>query len=342
MKSSKGLTSVNILLFCLFLVGHMTITTANAVEDGRKKVLYVNSYDLDNIWAYGVIQGALKVFNITMDENHVLDDSHSPIHFRLFNMDTKNNKSEKAKKEAARKAKELIDSWQPDVVICVDDNASKYLIVPYFLNSDLPFVFCGVNWDASGYGFPASNVTGMLEVFPVQEMLDILTPHVEGRRIGFLSNDSLTERKNAKYIRELFKLDMNARFIENMDEMEATFKALQEESDMVMIIDVVSIKGYDLDRMVEIYDTYTFKPTFSFSSRQEHMNHLLIGKRIPQEQGEWAAVASLEILDGKSPMDIPVTMNRKAAVRLNMRLAKKLGIKFPMEVIERAAFVSEE
>ena len=47
------------------------------------------------------------------------------------------------------KAKAEIDAFKPDVVIAADDNASKYLIEPYFKDAALPFVFCGVNWDAS-------------------------------------------------------------------------------------------------------------------------------------------------------------------------------------------------
>ena len=61
----------------------------------------------------------------------------------------------------------------------------------------------------------------------------------------------------------------------------------------------------------------------------------------PSEQGEWAANAALQILMGKEPKDIPITTNKKARVILNMKLAKKLGIKFPLELIERATFVEE-
>ena len=62
----------------------------------------------------------------------------------------------------------------------------------------------------------------------------------------------------------------------------------------------------------------------------------------PTEQGEWAANTALEILKGKKPEEIPITTNKKAKVILNMKLANKLGIKFPMELVERATFVEEE
>jgi len=61
----------------------------------------------------------------------------------------------------------------------------------------------------------------------------------------------------------------------------------------------------------------------------------------PEEQGRWAATTALKILSGTPPSQIPVVTNKAARVILNMRLAKKLGIRFPMELIDRAAFATE-
>lgn len=58
--------------------------------------------------------------------------------------------------------------------------------------------------------------------------------------------------------------------------------------------------------------------------------------------GESAAIAAKSILNGTSPAFIPVAMIQKAAIRLNMELAKRLGIKFPLDVIEKAFFISED
>jgi hypothetical protein len=52
-----------------------------------------------------------------------------------------------------------------------------------------------------------------------------------------------------------------------------------------------------------------------------------------------AAGAALKIIDGKNPADIPIVTNKRAKIFLNMVLAKKMGIKFPMSLIEHAQFV---
>ena len=64
--------------------------------------------------------------------------------------------------------------------------------------------------------------------------------------------------------------------------------------------------------------------------------------KVGGEQGEWAARAALRILSGVSPDRIPVAVNHHARLCLNMPLAKKLGIRFPVEMIEQASLISEK
>ena len=129
----------------------------------KKKVLYIDSYHAEYIWSRDITAGVRSVLNPRKD-----------IELKIFRMDTKRNMGEADKKNAAQKARELIESWRPDVVIASDDNASKYLIAPYYKNAKLPFVFCGLNWDAAIYGFPADNITGMVEVAMLEPTIDTL------------------------------------------------------------------------------------------------------------------------------------------------------------------------
>ena len=63
-------------------------------------------------------------------------------------------------------------------MIASDDNAQKYLVVPYLKGTQVPVIFNGVNWDASAYGFPTSNVTGMIEVELPDQLVEIGRAHV--------------------------------------------------------------------------------------------------------------------------------------------------------------------
>ena len=58
--------------------------------------------------------------------------------------------------------------------------------------------------------------------------------------------------------------------------------------------------------------------------------------KVPQEQGEYAARAALEILDGKKPSDIPVVINKKGTLLLNVKVADKLEVIFSPAMLRNA------
>ena len=153
-----------------------------------KKVLIINSYHIGYAWSDDIETGVSRVLN-----------KHPEIEFRFHRMDTKRNASEEFKRTAGIKAKDLIESWKPDVVIASDGSASKYVVVPYYKDADLPFVFCGVNWDVTPYGYPFKNVTGMIEVAFLDELVKTLRTYAKGNRVGFLAPDRISTRKDLSF-----------------------------------------------------------------------------------------------------------------------------------------------
>jgi ABC-type uncharacterized transport system substrate-binding protein len=134
------------------------LVVPSTASSGANKCLYVSSYHRGYAWSDGVEQGLRKVLT-----------GHCEI--RQIDMDTKRNKSAEFKQSAAAAVKREIESWKPDVVIVSDDNAAKYVVKEYYRDADTPFVFSGVNWTVKEYGFPYSNVTGIIEVAPLEAML---------------------------------------------------------------------------------------------------------------------------------------------------------------------------
>jgi len=47
----------------------------------------------------------------------------------------------------------------------------------------------------------------------------------------------------------------------------------------------------------------------------------------PQEQGRWVGQATLRILEGVQPSDIPLSYNREGELFFNERIARRLGVK---------------
>ena len=311
-------------------------------DDARKpRILYVDSYHPEYLWIEEITEGILQTLAITVDANGELDDSESSVTLRIVHMDTKRNKTEEFKQKASLEVKELIDQWQPDVVIASDDNASKYLIQPYYKNADIPFVFCGVNWDTSMYGFPYDNVTGMIEVTLVPQLLEIIKQYATGTRIGLIAANTITEEKNAANFKKHFDLDLAVRLVDAVDQFKMAYHVLQKECDILLMNEIQFIEGYDEKDMIAFIRENTRIPTggvFTFMAPLVMVTCAATGN----EQGEWAAQTALKIIEGTSPKDIPIVKNKRAKIYLNMTIAKRLGVKFPMELIENADLISAE
>lgn len=300
-----------------------------AAPAAGKKVLYVDSYHADYIWSADILRGVKTVFDFRRD-----------IDLRVFYMDTKRNKSVEEAIAAALTAKEMIETWQPDVVIAADDNASRYLIAPFYKFSALPFVFCGLNWDAELYGFPLPNVTGMLEVALFEDTLAALRGLAPGKRIGYLASDTESERKELENIRKRFGSDFTVRLVTTFAELKEAFIELQDGCDMLILQEFPSVDGFDHAEMVRFVEEQTRIPT---AAMQKYLMHyaLITFAKVGEEQGEWAARTALAILGGKSPGRIPVAENRQARIFLNMSVAHRLNVKFPRELLDGATFTSE-
>lgn len=283
--------------------------------DEPRRLLHVDSYHRGNEWndrIAAAVEKALQGSGITV---------------RIEHMDTKRRDSEADKQAAARRIVEIIDSYQPHIVTTSDDNAVKYLLMPYYRDADLPFVFCGVNWDASGYGLPYANATGMVEVSPIPQIVEWLERHANGPRLGFLAEDTPTKHKEMNYHERLFGIGYHTTyFVSDFPGWLDAFRAAQTEVDMLMLLGVGRLTDWDADLARRVAEDETRIPTGTDFAWLMPYSLFGIGK-LPEEQGEWVAGAARKILDGVSPRDIPVTHNVRGELLFNPRIAATIGIK---------------
>ncbi len=264
------------------------------------------------------------------------------IEMRVVYLDAKRKRSDDDLKAAALRVKGIIDSWQPDLVIAAEDAASKYLVMPYFRNRDLPFIFIGVNWDAGPYGYPYRNVTGQVEIELIKELISELRKYARGNRLGILCGNTLTDRKTVEYYKNILEINFNrAMFVNTFEDWQRAYSILQNEVDILIVRNNAGITGWEetLARSYILDKTRIVTGTVIMHIVQYV---LLSYAKIDYEMGEYAGVTALRILSGTPLNEIPISTNRKAKITLNMSLAKELGIKFPMEMIEKATFVVEQ
>ena len=292
----------------------------------EKTIVYINSYHTGLAWSDGILSGIKSEL------------INSNVRLHVFEMDTKRQQSEHHKQEAALRAKAFIEKNNPDVVIISDDNAAKYLIVPYFLNGTLPVVFCGINWDASEYRFPAKNVTGMIEVQLIPELIERLLPYATGKRIGYLKGESLSSRKEVEYFEKALGVNIDKRFAQNIHQWKSEYIDLQDSVDILLMGNGSAIPGWDEEDFRSFVLENTRIPSAGWDISTKELVLLTFGNKA-EEQGSWAAKKALEIVKGKAVESISLAKNKKAIVFINTLLAKKLDIIFPFELIDQASLV---
>lgn len=292
-----------------------------------KRILYINSYHKGNTWSDGIERGVVE----TLDK--------SGVELKIIYMDTKRNPSEKFKQDAAKQAVRIIDEFDPHVVITSDDNAAKYVIKPYYLNKKRHFVFCGINWDASVYGFPTEYITGMVEVTPVQLIMNPLLKYTRGPRVGLLVTDTLSEHRHKEHFEKVLDITFNqVRFIKTYGELKKSYREMQGTNDALLLGTYEHLAGFDLAEFTEFAYNELRIPTGSEALIAAEYS-VLVYSVSPMEHGRFAANRALEIIRGEDFSHPPVIHNQEGDLYLNLTFADKLDIIFEPELIQNATRV---
>ena len=318
--SLKASLPILIILFVL-LVSTQAASAASC--------LFLASYHKGYEWQDGIEEGMRS----TLGDRCTIE---------AFYLDTKRNTDENYARATAKKAKQLIDSMQPDVVIACDDNASRYVIEPYYRDSDIPFVFCGVNWSAEKYDFPYPNVTGMLEIISIDPLLKVIQTVLPEASTGiFIGGDVPSTRSNY----ERYKKSFLSRGIVVRDGMVTSFDAwkknlsdAQETADFIILANKAGITDWDQEAATAHVRQNTKRFTVGHHEFMVTLNMFSMTK-IPREQGEWAAKVAIKILEGSKPSEIPIVANRRWNIYANTELLKKAGIQLPANILRKAVKV---
>lgn len=292
-----------------------------------KKIMYIDSYHPEMVWVKGITAGI----------NEVLADTE--VEFKTVHLDTKHKSNEAQIRQAAQAAKSDIDSFQPDVVITSDDNAVKYVLQPYYKNTDLPFVFCGLNAKPETYGLPYRNATGMLEISLANQVVRLLKNYVQGDKVGLLGVNRFSQREVARYHQETLNITYEKIYlVETFAQWQEKYQQLQTEVDLLILLINDGITGWDDQKAKEFMKQHTKIPsgTEQYSMTPFSMIGITI---VPEEHGRWAANTALKILEGMSPAALPMTKNKGGKLIINLSIANQLGILFDMELLKMAEVI---
>ncbi len=220
-----------------------------------------------------------------------------------------------------------IKKSNPDVLLVYGEDAVKYVVAPFFRKGPFPVAFCGIDWACDQYGLPTETVTGMLEEVPIREMIEALrTYYPEMRKLTAISENSISERKNKKYMDALLlQIGMRADYqlVDSFSKWQNAFLRANQDADLVYLPAVGFLEGWNKIQAEEFVFRHIQKPVITDDGS---MMRLAVFGMINSfgTEGKWAARTALQILAGHPVRDIPVTVHRDVRKYFNPMLASRI------------------
>ena len=306
-------------------------------SEAREKVFLLFSYHPGYSWVKEEAEGVDSVF------------MGRELQVERFYMDTKRKTGLYRIKAAADAAIARIEEFKPGLVMVFDDNACEFVAKRY-AGKRLPFVFCGMNAMPSKYGFPAGNITGVLERELFVQGVRLLKGLVPASgRIAVITDDSPTSRGAVSQIKKAgLPSEITEIYATNeFDLWKAKVKALQGEVDAIGLLGYQTLrqkpKGESIPQDVVLRWTLRNSrlPGFAVNEFSVRAGVLCGVTQSGFEQGKAAAGMALEILDGKRPSDIPIFTPEKGISIINEKRACNLGIEIPERLKKGVLLVGE-
>jgi ABC-type uncharacterized transport system substrate-binding protein len=314
---------------------------ASANETKRWKILHIMSYHSPWKWTDGQLNG----FQAALQG---LD-----IDYKVFQMDTKRRSDPAWKENVGRQARELIETWKPDLVYTSDDYAQES-VAKHYLNKDLPFVFSGVNADPSQYEFVGSkNITGVLEEEHFVESVQLLKKLVPTvKKIAVIYDDDPTwpevMARMKKNLAQLPDIQITSYdLIHTFKQFQERLAALPQEADAVCLLGIFTFKdehGHNVSykEVLRWFLGHSRLPDFSFWQDRIYYGTLCSVNVSEYEQGLAAGrLARGILLEGRSPSSYPMEPTVKGVPMINLPRAQQLGINIKTSILLTATVVNE-
>jgi len=245
----------------------------------------------------------------------------------------------------AAKGREIVSqikTAKPDLILTLGTMATKAASRDI---KDLPIVFSAVlnpvdgglvkNMKSSG-----NNLTGATMDIPIKtqfEWLKKVVPDVN--KIGVLYNPAETKVviDEASKIAETMKVKLVAAPVHSEKDVPKSTRDLVRKVDALWSVADTTIFGIQQSRKFIVLETLRKKIPFMGLSRSFVKAGALLALSYNYEDiGRQSGELAVRILAGEKPSQIPITVPQKVSLFLNLRLAGRIGIKIPNDIIDKA------
>lgn len=335
------MNKLRLAIILIFLAG-LTILVV-AFNTTKPRLLILQSYDKEYAWTRDVDVGIRRILN-----------HRNEYATRWFYMDTKRHPWPDYKANTGLAVRKLIDSWQPSVVIAVDDDAQQFAMRHFVGHPEVKVVFAGVNEEAAAYGYDkAGNVTGILERLPLAALKETLLEMARMKnldrppRVMFLGDLSETVVADERYFSRfdwapLVRVD--SKLVDTFDAWQESIRTAEGQVDFIVVSNYRKIlrkKGEQAlvppKELIEWSEQNSTPPIIGTNLFYAQDGGMLAIGTSPFEQGEVAATQARELLDDprKSTHDVPLQVTRQFVV--SMRASRLAARNFKLPSIYEAA-----
>ncbi|MFP4365225.1 MAG: ABC transporter substrate-binding protein [Spirochaetia bacterium] len=314
------LIAVLAVVFSAFNCGSGETARWERVPLEEARVLVVHSYDMSFSWTAMVHSGMTYVLE------------QEGIEYEEYFMDTKRNPSEEYKQESGQAALELVEEYEPHVVLTSDDNAQGYF-ASLLNNSDTAVVFCGVNGTPEAYEYDtADNVTGILERPKIKSSLSLLARVVpEFQSLSLVMDESTTSAALLDYFNSLdipYQVDDVLR-TNSFTEWQEFVQGVESDALFTYTYNTITEDGERVEPSSIIEWTINARTDLPTVGVLDFgvQDGLLIGNvESGFEHGEMAARMGIDILNGRAPSEMPITIAEQGLICVNQSTADILGV----------------
>ena len=247
----------------------------------------------------------------------------------------------------AQEAIQAIQSYDPDVVIVLNDAAVR-AVIPAYPDPNRPIVFCGLKGSPQDYDLNRPNVTGVLEhPYPLQTAR--MAMEITQKRDSFmvLGDDSPTGEAIASEVYRQLRADTTLasrpelRITSRWEEWQQLVLREADVSDFILLVGYSDLKdrmGNTISDREALQWTLQHAPVPVFGLWAEPVYDGAVGGLVlsPYEQGVTAAEMVLRIAQGVSPSSILAAQPVHNILTLNLAAAEHWGLHIPLGFLTTA------
>ncbi len=323
------------------------------------RVMIVHSYERDHICgapqAHGIVS-ALQEAGWIEGKN---------LQIKSYYMDTKKtHTSPEAIRRQASIVLKQVDEFSPDVVVVLDDNAIREVMLPLVDRKNLSIVFSGMNGQPEAYNEkqnfmitkqrPGSNVTGVYEKLWVSKSLVVMNAALQNiektkKVVGITdfspTGNAISRQFELELAREDLPVIWELRRVKNFSEYTQLIEELNDDDEVLAIYPAALTLKTSTNTQITAKEIFAW--TTQYSKKPEMaLNYFfakigLFGGAAVDfgAMGYLAGKKAARILHGTKAGELPIEDAKEYAIVFNTNRAGSLNIKIPDALLTAADHV---